>query len=984
MNRTAPPAEPPGLTAPPLDPDMTAQQLLRRSRRLWWMSLLPLLGLVLVLAAWQAWAQWRLALESAVAEARDHRVAFDVIVRDASHHVADLRHWMQQEFLRHDGEIAPAVAAALQPRRNAQGRDDGHSLDGLSPLLANGMAQLMWPRGQGRPGAPVLRQAQTLSAAIELAHQRSQHLVWSTYFGWPDRHVVLFPWVPSRSVAEDQGAADMSAALEAWYRQEVVSACTPEANPLRQPVWTAPTIDSGGAGLLVTHALPVYSADEWRGVVATDIRLSALERLLDALPGAPWRAWIVDERGHVLADRQRPVATAEAASAAGTASPAGGLVRAVDRLPAGVDPIRLVRDVEGHAPTETVAGHRVVALRIAGAPWVLVLAAPVWALAGATLPQVLPYTAIALGLLLVWLVGQGLMRQRLLTPVLELLGYLHRLSDDPQAPEPRLGERWRPWVRRVRHAFDEMREAARRERRADSLKSAIVDHAQAAVVMSDAAGRIVEFNPSAQAMLGWSRDAVIGQTVQELLTPAHERAALEHTLAAMRRGEAGHLMGRRIRGTCLRADGHELPVEMVLWMTEVEGVAYFTASMTDQTAAIAAAEVIERQRDALRQSEKLSAMGGLLAGVAHELNNPLAIVMGRATLLQEKTEGTALAADAARIRDAAERCGRIVRTFLNMARQRPAQHGPVRLNDLVRGAADMLGYTLRSHGIELELRLHEPLPEPLADGDQIGQVVLNLIVNAQQALTTHTGARRIALTSGCDPSGQRPGPAARVWLRVTDSGPGVPEALREKVFEPFFTTKAEGLGTGIGLSVSRGIVREHGGDLLLEPPMAGRGASFLLVLPLEGSTASAGADPSPAAGDDALAAGTAPAPEAARVLVVDDEADVADLVRTVLEGAGHEVATADSGQVALAMLEAARFDAIVSDLRMPDMDGAGLWRAIREHHPALARRVLFLTGDTLSAGTRQFLDETGCLRLDKPFTRDDLLTLVGRTLHTPV
>ena len=117
------------------------------------------------------------------------------------------------------------------------------------------------------------------------------------------------------------------------------------------------------------------------------------------------------------------------------------------------------------------------------------------------------------------------------------------------------------------------------------------------------------------------------------------------------------------------------------------------------------------------------------------------------------------------------------------------------------------------------------------------------------------------------------------------------------------------------------------------------------------------------------------------MLVVDDEAEVAELVCTLLEGAGHEVAVADSGQVALAMLEVARFDAIVSDLRMPDIDGAGLWRAVREQHPALARRMVFLTGDTLSPGARQFLDDTGCQRLEKPFARDDLLALVARALQ---
>jgi signal transduction histidine kinase/CheY-like chemotaxis protein len=402
-----------------------------------------------------------------------------------------------------------------------------------------------------------------------------------------------------------------------------------------------------------------------------------------------------------------------------------------------------------------------------------------------------------------------------------------------------------------------------------------------------------------------------------------------------------------------------------------------------------AALQIERQRDALRQTEKLSAMGTLLAGVAHELNNPLAIVMGRASLLEEKTADPALTnapgaagvvagqigADARRIREAAERCGRIVRTFLNMARHKPAERSPVQLNDIVRAAADMLGYTLRSHDIALELQLAPALPEALADGDQIGQVVLNLVVNAQQALAAATGVRRIVVTTGVEPP--RPDRDSRIWLRVADTGPGVPEAERERIFEPFFTTKAAGLGTGLGLSVSRSIVREHGGDLVLEVPRGVAptgGASFRLSLPIGGAPAGVpGADvalPSAAAGADTPA----------RILVVDDEPEIADLVRAVLEGAGFEVVTAESGAVALEMLAEARFDAVVSDVRMPDMDGALLWRELSRRWPALAPRVLFVTGDTLSAQARNLLDESGCASLDKPFAKADLLAAVRALL----
>lgn len=503
----------------------------------------------------------------------------------------------------------------------------------------------------------------------------------------------------------------------------------------------------------------------------------------------------------------------------------------------------------------------------------------------------------------------------------------------------------------------------------EALKSAIVDHALAALVSTDAEGRVVEFNPAAEAMFGRARADVIGRPVGDVIIPLRHRAAHDAGMRRVSSGGPTRILGKRIEMPALRADGSEFPVEMVLWRTEVAGSAYYTASMFDLTARHDAAREIERQREVLRQSEKLTAMGSLLAGVAHELNNPLAIVLGRAALLEDKVAADpALQADARRIREAAERCGRIVRTFLNMARSKPAQRDAVALNDLVRAATDILGYTFRSHGIALELSLPDDLPAVMADADQIGQVVLNLLVNAQQALMSTQGERHVRVASGVEP--RREAREPRVWLRVADSGPGVPDAVRERIFEPFFTTKPEGLGTGLGLAVSRSIVREHGGELQLEAG-GGGGATFRLSLPISGQACAV----------DSLPAALAPAAAAqARVLVVDDEAEIADLVRDLLEGAGHEVATAESGAVALAMLAEVRFDAIVSDLHMPEIDGAVLWREVRARDAALARRMLFVTGDTLSPSVRQFLDDTRCPGLAKPFSKAELLTQVAAVL----
>jgi two-component system NtrC family sensor kinase len=508
------------------------------------------------------------------------------------------------------------------------------------------------------------------------------------------------------------------------------------------------------------------------------------------------------------------------------------------------------------------------------------------------------------------------------------------------------------------------------QRLAEALKSSMVDHALVALVTVDDAGRIVQFNPAAEAVFGRRFGEVLGRAFHETLLPPRHHATWVAALARLRDVAVDPAIAhRRFELQALRADGSSFSAEARLYRSDVEGKAYVSASLIDVTERQQAAQELERQRDALRQSEKLAVMGSLLAGVAHELNNPLAIVMGRTSLLEEKCADPALKGDVQRIREAAERCGRIVRTFLNMARSKPPTRAPVSFNDLVRAALEMLSYAFRSHGIVMEVDLAGELPSVNADGDQIGQIVLNLLVNAQQALASAHGERRVLVQTGVEVRRENREP--RVWLRVADTGPGLAPSVRDQVFEPFFTTKPEGIGTGLGLSVSRSLAREHGGDLTLEPKSPFGGASFRLNLPISGEP------PRDALPD----ASPLDAAVTSRVLVVDDEQEIAGLMRDMLESAGYEVAVAESGLLALEMLETARFDAIVSDIRMPEMDGAALWHEVVVRHPLLAQRMLFVTGDTLSPYAREFLKESQCSGLDKPFSKGALLDGVARLLE---
>jgi signal transduction histidine kinase/ActR/RegA family two-component response regulator len=373
---------------------------------------------------------------------------------------------------------------------------------------------------------------------------------------------------------------------------------------------------------------------------------------------------------------------------------------------------------------------------------------------------------------------------------------------------------------------------------------------------------------------------------------------------------------------------------------------------------------VRERTDRLLQSEKVATMGSLLAGVAHELNNPLAVVLGQAMLLRESAAGSPFAARGDKIHTAAERCARIVKNFLALARNRPPERAPVALNSVVTQAVELLGYELRTSAVEVDLRLSSAIPVFQADGHQLHQVIVNLIANAHYAMRQSAGPRRITLASEFDAA------AARVRLTITDAGPGIPPDVQARIFEPFFTTKPPGEGTGLGLSLCRAIAQEHGGTLTVESE-PGHGATFIVTLP---ATAVAGVS-----AVDAAAPATPVTPK--RILVVDDEPDIAATLVETLEHDGHKVDVAADGAEALASVQRQDYDVIVTDTKVPRMDGPAFYRELARRRPALARRVVFLTGDLMDREKREWLESIGNLTLAKPFDVNDIRRAVHRALE---
>ena len=366
----------------------------------------------------------------------------------------------------------------------------------------------------------------------------------------------------------------------------------------------------------------------------------------------------------------------------------------------------------------------------------------------------------------------------------------------------------------------------------------------------------------------------------------------------------------------------------------------------------------------LLQAEKLAALGQTISGVAHELNNPLATILTWAERLSQRPADEQTRRGLETILGESERAAKIVRNLLTFARKRHTTRAMVDLNQVVRETLALRRYEQRLSNITILEAFASGLPSVFADPHQIQQVMLNLIINAEQAMLGANGRGTLIIRTWHDPQKDA------VVLEVHDDGPGVPEDVQPRIFDPFFTTKDVGKRTGLGLTVAYAIVQEHNGRITVKSGETG-GASFYVELPVGSASLKPAARPS----DPSAQAGAG-----GSVLVVEDEAALGAAVSEALMDAGFSVTLASDGIEALERLAERPYDLIVCDLKMPRLDGTAFYRQLEADHAALARRVLFVTGDVAGTEAERFLEETGCRWLPKPFRLKDLLRVAGEML----
>jgi two-component system NtrC family sensor kinase len=491
-------------------------------------------------------------------------------------------------------------------------------------------------------------------------------------------------------------------------------------------------------------------------------------------------------------------------------------------------------------------------------------------------------------------------------------------------------------------------------RRAKEQWETAFDALSEGIAVVDDEGRVRRSNRALADLLNMPLQNVVGTPLGEALLGKSN--ALEELLAATRRGD---------RPAPLVARSERLRRAVRVNAARIPGAA------TEQSIVVMVEDVTEQQalETQLVQSEKLAAVGQLVSGVAHELNNPLTSIAGLSEfLLEQKELGKKDRGHLQVIQEQAERAGRIVRNLLTFARKGATERVPVDLNDVIRRTLSLTSYDLKLKDIQVERELSGALPDVFGDRHGLQQMVLNLVTNAAHAVAENPRERPREITVSTWFDGQ-------VHLRVADTGPGIPDEIAQSVFTPFFTTKEPGKGTGLGLSITYSIVESHGGQITLEPRSPRGGAAFRVDLPPAPADAVRPAL-TPVRGTPTLN----PAPTVKRtILLVDADPAVQRTIKALFARDGHDVEVAGDPQHALDLAQRGGFDLVITDARAmaPGKRGTLLAEELVSRMPALRDRIIVATGDVRPT-TEETLARLGVRYVRKPFNLRDLRVEAAR------
>lgn len=483
-------------------------------------------------------------------------------------------------------------------------------------------------------------------------------------------------------------------------------------------------------------------------------------------------------------------------------------------------------------------------------------------------------------------------------------------------------------------------------RRSEARYRTVLDSSMDAIIGLDAAMRVTVWNRGAGQMFGYQSGEITGQSVSRLFEPL----VFENILKAVI--QEGFFSSHGVQG--ISRSGRKLELD----------VAWTTAGRQDcpgREWALVIRDLTEHKKlqSQLIQAEKLSAVGQLISGVAHELNNPLTVIAGYSELLHKESccSSKQPSEEILQIYESSGRCREIINNLLAFVRESRNRRQAVNIPEVIKSALSLMEYKLRkTEDIKITQKVDPNLPPVLGDSQQIEQVLVNLIQNACDALSQKKGDRSIAIKTHYK--------GAMVYVAVSDNGPGIPPEIQSQVFEPFFTTKEEGQGTGLGLPICQRILKEHGGSLRLSS-QPGEGTTFTVELPLVSQIPQE--DKAPLAAPVRLAPGR-------KVLVADDEEDILLLIKKILEAEDQTVDVASSGREALEKIKTGRYDLLICDMELSGIDGAAIKDEIKAG--GFPTKVIFTTGNLLNQKLMKKLQSSGSPYLAKPFDISELIRTV--------